>query len=305
MAMSDTTAFDQLRTALAAASFENRVLTVVHRWYTCYESEQKNLDHHGELLTEDFTLLRSPESGPEVTGRQQYLDELPTAFKDQATAHHVKGIEITRADDATVRAVVTHDFETEGPKGDGAGVGRYDLELVTDPAEWLPRISTFAQQVVSRHEAPFAEGHGENRVRAFLHYWLSLLETPAETAEPLRELIADDLAMTLSDGRVIHTFDEVSQWYAGAGEFVTVSVHHIKDLVVTVEPDGTYRITMDFSWQGIHRSGQPMVARTRHDWTLTETGERYPRLSRFAVTALEPFSPVTAEEALARFEADR
>jgi hypothetical protein len=41
-----------------------------------------------------------------------------------------------------------------------------------------------------------------------------------------------------------------------------------------------------------------MTARTRHDWTLTETGERFLRLSRFHVTAIEPFTPVPAEEAL-------
>ncbi|MFI9269349.1 hypothetical protein ACIGXM_01295 [Kitasatospora sp. NPDC052896] len=46
-------------------------------------------------------------------------------------------------------------------------------------------------------------------------------------------------------------------------------------------------------------------ARTEHSWTLPETDERYLRLSRFEVAALEPFTPVTAEEALAAFEATR
>lgn len=146
----------------------------------------------------------------------------------------------------------------------------------------------------------------ENRVRAFLHHWLSLLEQPAPDAEPLRELIADDLEMTLSDGRVLHTFDEAASWYAGARDLVDISIHRIVDLVVTPGSGvGSYDLAMDFAWQGIAKTGQPMTARTRHRCTLTDTGERFLRLSRFAVTALEPFPPVTADEALVSFRSGR
>ncbi|MGF1429828.1 nuclear transport factor 2 family protein [Kitasatospora sp. LaBMicrA B282] len=157
---------------------------------------------------------------------------------------------------------------------------------------------------LDRLRASLAAASNENRVRSFLHRWLLLLEQPAPDAEPLRELLADDLEMTLSDGRVLHTFEEVAAWYAGARELVGVSIHHIVDLVITPAPDGgSYQLAMDFSWQGIANSGRPMTARTRHRWTLTDTGERFLRLSRFAVTQLEPFAPVTAEEALAAFRA--
>ncbi|MDT0449247.1 hypothetical protein [Streptomyces hesseae] len=48
-----------------------------------------------------------------------------------------------------------------------------------------------------------------------------------------------------------------------------------------------------------------MTARTRHARTLPETDELYLRLSRFQVTALDPFTPVTAEQALSHFRAAR
>ncbi|MFJ9968799.1 hypothetical protein [Streptomyces avermitilis] len=302
--MSETTATEQLRAALTAGSYEHRALTVVHRWYSGYETEGKNLAHHGELITDDFTLNRPPESGlPSVTGRQPYLDGLATAYPGQTNAHHLRNIEIERTGQNTTQAVVTHDFETRGPNLNGSALLRYDFELLQDPAERLPRITTFAEQVLSYHEAPLREAYGENRVLSFVHYWLSLLEQPADTAEPLRELIADDLAMTLSDGRVLHTFDEVAAWYADTGKLVDISTHHISDLTITPGPGHSYRVTMDFDWEGINRSGQPMTARTRHDWTLTDTDGRYLRLSRFAVTTLNAFTPVTATEALHHFEA--
>jgi hypothetical protein len=111
--------------------------------------------------------------------------------------------------------------------------------------------------------------------------------------------------MTLPDGRVLHTFDEVAAWYAGARDLVGTSSHRLVDPVITPGPDGSYRLAVDFAWEGIANTGQPMTARTRHDWTLVETGEHYLRLRSFAVTALEPFTPVTAEEALAHHHAGR
>lgn len=259
---------------------------------------------HGELVTDDFILHRPPESPVgDVRGRQQYLDGLASAYAGQTNAHHLRTVKIEPTGENTARVAVTHDFETYGPSMNGAALLRYDFELVQDPAERLPRISNLAEEILEQREAPFAEGYTENRVLAFVHYWLSLLERPAPNAEPLRELISDDLEMTLSDGRIIRTFDQVAEWYAATGGQVQVSTHHIKNLRITPGPDGRHRVTMDFDWEGIHLCGQPMTARTRHDWILLDTGERYLRLTRFGVTALEPFTPVTAEQALAHLRA--
>ncbi len=304
--MSDTEALDQLRNALLDCSYEHRARAVVHRWYCGYETEKLDLAVHGELVTDGFTMHRPPESpAGDVHGRQEYLDGLATAFAGQTNAHHLRTMRIEHTGEHTARVAVTHDFETHGPSLTGAALLGYEFELVQDPAERLPRISTLTETVLGYRDAPFAEAYAENRVMAFVHYWLSLLEQPAENAEPLRPLIGDDLEMTLSDGRVVRTFDEVAAWYAATGGQVRISTHHIEDLNIAEGPDGRHRVTMDFAWEGIHVSGQPMTARTRHDWTLVETGERYLRLSRFAVTALEPFTPVSAEEALAHLHAAR
>ncbi|MFJ8478328.1 hypothetical protein [Kitasatospora sp. NPDC094011] len=153
--------------------------------------------------------------------------------------------------------------------------------------------------------AALTDAAAENRARAFLYRWLELLERTTGDAEPLRELLADDLAMTLTDGRVLHDHDEVAAWYLGTREAVQLSLHHVRGLTVTPGAGRTYDLLIDFDWQGIAKDGSPMTARTRHAWTLTDTGESHLRLSRFAVTAVEPFTPVPAEEALARFAAAR
>ncbi|MET8627886.1 hypothetical protein ABZW30_29795 [Kitasatospora sp. NPDC004669] len=304
--MTEPTPLDTLTAALTAGSYEHRALTVVHRWYAGYETDNRNLDHQGELATEDFVLRRPPQGQlPDVQGRQAYLDGLATAFPGQSNAHHLRSLAIQRTGPDTAQVTVTHDFETAGPSMDGAALLRYDLQLLQHPVERLPRISALAEQILSYQDTPFTDALAENRVLAFVHYWLSLLEQPADNPEALRELLHPELAMTLPDGRVLHTFDEVAAWYAQAGELVGLSTHHLIDPVITPGEDGDHRITVDFAWEGITRTGQPMTARTRHAWTLTDTGERYLRLKRFHVTVLEPFTPVTAEEALAHHDAAR
>ncbi|MFG2794995.1 nuclear transport factor 2 family protein [Streptomyces sp. NPDC048419] len=300
------TALDTLHAALAASSYEHRALTVVHRWYTAYETANPNLDHQGELVTDDFTMHRPPEGGqPDVKGRQAYLDGLATLYPGQSNAHHLRSMVIEHTGPDTAQGTVTHGFETVGPSMNGAALLRYDLQLLQHPAEHLPRISTLAEQILSYQDRQLTDALTENRVLAFVHYWLSLLEQPTGNAEALRELLHPELDMTLSDGRVLHTPDQVADWYAQAGELVDLSTHHLINPVITPGEDGDHRITVDFAWEGITRTGQPMTACTRHDWTLADTGERYLRLKRFHVTALEPFTPVTAEEALAHHNAAR
>ncbi|MEV7603779.1 DUF4440 domain-containing protein [Kitasatospora sp. NPDC089797] len=156
-----------------------------------------------------------------------------------------------------------------------------------------------------RLRATLTTAAAENRARAFLYRWLELLERTTGDAEPLRELLADDLVMTLPDGRVLRDHDEVAAWYDGTRAAVRLSLHHVRGLTVTPGPGRTYDLAVDFDWQGIAVDGSPMTARTRHAWTLTDTGESHLRLSRFTVTAVEPFTPVPAEQALAHFTAAR
>ncbi|WP_369362492.1 hypothetical protein AB5L52_02605 [Streptomyces sp. CG4] len=304
--MSDntTTDLDRLRATLAASSYEHRVLTVVHRSYCGYEAPRMNLDLQGELVTDDFTMHRPPEGNiPSVHGRQAYLDSVSALPSGQNNAHHLRTLAIEHNGANTAQAVVTHDFETVGPAMTGAARLRYDLEFVQEPSERLPRISTMGVHVLTYQQTPFVAAYAENRVLAFVHYWLSLLERPGADAEPLRELLDADVTMTLTDGHVLHTFDQIAAWYTDTSGLVDFSTHHLANLATTLQTDDTHDLSVEFAWEGITREGQPMTARTRHQWTLAETGQRYLRLRHFAVTTLDPFTPATAQEALAHHDA--
>jgi hypothetical protein len=301
----NTPAFDRLRSALAASSYRHRAMTVVYRWYCGCETPHIDLGHQGEVVTDNFTMHPAPETGlPSAHGREGYLDNVAARPSGQRIAHQLRSLTIDHTGAGTARVTVTHDVETAGPAMTSAARMRSDAELVQNPAERLPRIATMREQILNYQETPLLETYTEHRVLAFLHYWLSLLEQPAADAEPLRELLDAELAMILSDGRILRTFDDVAAWYAGAGELVAMSTHHVIDRTITPGTDNSHDLAVSFAWEGITREGQPMTARTRHHWALAETGERYLRLRRFAVTILDPFTPVTAQQALAHHDAN-
>lgn len=140
----------------------------------------------------------------------------------------------------------------------------------------------------------------EHRVLAFAYAWLYLIEPPAQDPDRILALIdTDNVAMHLSDGSTITTPDEIRAWYAKTAGAVQASSHRITTLAVAPGPDNTVLAAIEFAWQGVAPGDQPMTARTHHDWVLVDLGEPQLRLREFTVSAVRPFAPATAEDALA------
>jgi hypothetical protein len=69
------------------------------------------------------------------------------------------------------------------------------------------------------------------------------------------------------------------------------------------EPTGanTYRMQVGPAWQGSLPDGKPMLAKTRHAWTVIDPPqERFARVKTVAVQVLEPLAPQPQGHAAAR-----
>ncbi|WP_141315841.1 hypothetical protein [Streptomyces spinoverrucosus] len=298
------TSQDRLRAALIHSLDEQRLRAVLHRWYSFYENEaNRNLTHHGELVTDDFALVRPPDSPlPSTTGRQAYLDSLATAHPGQYNSHQLQTLQLTRTGAAALTGTCTHTFQTHGPHLGGAALIGYTFDVVQEPHERLPRLARLREHIIETRQDPFQEGYITNRTRAFAHYWLSLLERPADTAGPLLALLDDTFIMTMSDERTLTTRDDVAAWYADIRATAGISTHHITAWNLTPGRRGTHRLVMELRWQSITPDRQTVTTATRHRWTLRETGDRYLRLSDFHVARIRPLARVTAHEALGDYE---
>ena len=291
---------DQLRARIDATCIENQLLVLLHRWYCYYELEpdQRQRVHQRELITEDFELTRPPEGQlPDVSGADAYLDSVESAFPGQRNAHHLRSLAVRPAGPGRWAATDTHDFQAQGPALTGAALLRYDLEMVSAPGEWLPRLSRLREQILSRSDDPFRAALPINRASATQYAWLVLLEGPGSPPAGARDLVADDVTLELSAGTTVTGAPDVVSWLAAQQVLLERSCHHPIDLSVTEVIDG-YQLTVRYEWEGIAATGQPMVATTRHRWRLREGFDRYPRVASMEVTAEQPFTPVDAGEAL-------
>ncbi|HTJ72743.1 MAG TPA: hypothetical protein VL551_34710 [Actinospica sp.] len=147
--------------------------------------------------------------------------------------------------------------------------------------------------------APGGAGYAEHRALAFVHQWCFLIEEPPTDPALLRELIGDPVSMRMSDGRVLTEYAEIATWHDATANAVETTTHTLVEWKLTRPEPGRYDVALDFAWQGITAARQPMTARTHHEWTLTDADEHFPRLASFVVTAVRPFAPATAVDALA------
>jgi len=206
-----TTDDERLSAALTQTSAENRVLAILHRWYTFYEREEKDYDRQLELLTDDFAILRPKESDlPSVKGKAAYLESVRGAPRGQKNAHFRRSFALTR-EDRGGSLVVTHDFQTEGPLRTGAATLRYDIG-VADLDAANPQFCSLQERILSVGGTPFRDAYGENRVEAFVHRWAALIE--GTDPEPMRELLAPSFEMRTSTGDV-RDWSSFVAWFAG------------------------------------------------------------------------------------------
>ncbi|WP_414169238.1 hypothetical protein ACMATS_25830 [Streptoverticillium reticulum] len=143
------------------------------------------------------------------------------------------------------------------------------------------------------------DAYAEHRALAFVHQWCFLIEQPPTDPAPLQELIGTPVSLRLSDGRELTTFAEISAWHDATAHAMDVTSHTIIGWKLSQPVSGRYDLAIDFAWQGISPTGQPMTARTHHEWSLNEDGTRLPRLASFVSSLLQPFAPATATDALA------
>lgn len=158
-----------------------------------------------------------------------------------------------------------------------------------------------SESTIEQLRAALVESELEHRVLAFVYAWVHLIEPPAKDSARILELVTDDAVLHLSDGSAAETPEQIAQWYTRTAGAVEASAHRVEHLEASRAADGTLRAAIDFAWQGIAAGDQAMTARTHHEWTLVDDGGPLPRLREFRVTAVEPFAPATAEDALADF----
>lgn len=264
-------------------------LTQLHRWYMLYEEPRYGIDS----LDENVNIV----SGlGEANGHAEYAErvqKLPTTWKN---AHDIKSTNVSIADDGTITLTAELTYQNQGLLPDNA-IRTTELSYTTElkPTDGpLPKFTSVKiDQNSDGTTDSFVSQYAHNRTKALVHYWLTLIENPARDPEPVKEILADEFSLNFSSG-AITTFDGFKEWLAGPGSQITASTHLISNFAQESVGENTYKVTMDFDWNGILPDNSEMAAKTRHTWTVVDDPtKRFAQIKTVDVEVLEPFAPKT------------
>jgi hypothetical protein len=270
---------------------KHAAMTQFHRWFLVYEHDSVPIENALDLLD---PAIRVKSGLGEAKGPSAYRERVAALPKAWENGHQLKSADFTVNADGTIALKANIAYTNQGMLPDGA-VRSSDLTYVTTlkPSDaFLPRFSDI--EIVQNAQSKgtgFVSLYPENRMRSLVHYWLALIENPKRDAELFREILADGFALNFSSGK-IDTFDKFKAWYTGPASSVGFTRHTIRSMKVTPLAGDTYAIDMQFDWQGVLPDGSEMVARTQHNWTVTDNPkDRFAKVKTVDVALLVPFQP--------------
>lgn len=271
---------------------EHAALAQFHRWFQFYERPEGGFDNALDILTEDVTVTSTLGVS---NGREHYAErvlQLPASWRN---AHVVKNADINVAADGSSVLTANVIYQNMGMSEDGTVVQgdlTYTVNLSPSEGSALPMLSNILiEQNSATGAKEWVDAYPENRALSLVHYYLSLIENPTHEAEPFRELFADGFNLNFSSG-TITDFAGFEAWLAGPASLAAATTHVIQNFSVEETSNNTFTVKIDFDWAGILPDGTEMVAKTRHEWTVTnDVMERFARILVVDVEILEPFRP--------------
>ena len=133
------------------------------------------------------------------------------------------------------------------------------------------------------------------RLLTVVHRWLELVENPNRTADPFKEVVADEIYFDFSSG-AIENFDDLAAWIKGPASSVAYSKHDLSGFSFKSTGDNQYELNVTMDWQGLLPDGQRMSAKTQHNWTVVDNpSETFARIKTINVEVLEPFVIISSE----------
>ncbi|MEO9862347.1 MAG: hypothetical protein ABJM61_05335 [Yoonia sp.] len=260
-----------------------------HRWYQLYERPAGGIENALDILTADVIVTSGLGT---AHGHEEYAARVAQLPDTWDNAHQLKSAKITHDSDGTMQLSAEIIYQNKGSLPDGA-IRQAELTYTVDLVPGEGVLPLLAEVKIDQNSDGFAEtfddAYADNRMRSLVHYWLALIEDPSRNPDPVEEILADGFSLNFSSG-VITDFDGFKAWLAGPGSQVAASTHIISDFTAEDLGDEQYAVSMDFDWQGILPDGTDLIAKTRHNWTVSnDVTERFARILTVDVEVLEPF----------------
>lgn len=280
--------------AVRNSYLEQARLSQAHRWLAacCGELPKSALDglfHSSVTQNLPYSSLRHPAPGKVVhLPKFKRLEVLSVdGDADNRAEFDLAGVQITAANESEVRqpqVAVALGFTAKPTLEPRVS----KLSLEPGGGEVEESGSTGPQEASVQHLA--------SRILSLKHRWHALVESPDKFPERFREITADHFVMDWGSGSVCG-YAELAPWVHRSGKLFAAARHEMTAFDWRSASVGQYQAQFRFDWFGLDRDGQPMVARSEHEWQIIDNpAERYPRIAAMSVNLTEPFRAATQEE---------
>lgn len=275
----------------------NRMMTQIHRWYLFYENHKVNLNEQLDILTDDITVKSAL---GERHGKDGYIKAVTALPKTWSNSHHILKTEFKgfKSNFAIV-------YQNIGMLEEGKLLSRntyYDAEFV-DNGDVLPKfksiiISSKEEEEVQSGYSKFIDAYPENRLRALVYYYLSLIEFKFAPQANFKHIFNDEIHFKFSD-REIKSHEEFFTWLQEARQNVFIASHIIKNFSYKNLENNLYQIEMEFDWSGFLEANknQELEATTLHKWIVSDNpAEKFAKIKSIEVKFIKPFTPIDSKK---------
>ncbi len=268
---------------IASTKIEQATKTQLYRYLNGFERffTASRKANQLALLADDITLTTPRGS---ISGTANYIHSL-SSFKGMKIAHAVEDITVKTLPSGLITATVSLIYHGVQKSGEGNSLRFiYETELYQQPNQ-LPLFKTIQLGVDGAFESTtFQDSYIKSRSLALLHYYLFLIEKIPTNADDFQEILTDDFTLNFSPTTTLTTIDQLGNWLAKVAIQLSISSHYPTQVEVQSLAHETYKLTVDFDWEGWTVDGQKLTAATRHTWVIKDRkNDRFAKIQSIVV----------------------
>ncbi|WP_196890964.1 hypothetical protein [Aureivirga marina] len=269
------------------------VKTQLYRWFTFYEREMNRERTNFQLeLLDEFVSINS--MGNSVNGHSEYQNIL-AMYHGTKNSHNLISFQINSfSKKINCNAQIT--FQSVRPDNSSVQIG-IDYQLTfSDFNKNLPKFEKIEIKPISQEKMEaFHDSYPKNRIAALMHFWLFNIEIIDGNSESLKELLASNFMLYLSENNTIDNLEKLEKWVKSIPFEITESNHFPTNFKVKKIEEHLYELHVDFIWRGTSVKGQKLKAVTNHKWIIEDNiNERFAKIQKMFVKYEVPFSPLEA-----------
>lgn len=271
---------------------ENKVLAQYYRWFLTFERSynDQRLANHMQLMTDDLDLNAV---GGQINGKQHLLDFMDY-IKDWQNSHQVKNAKVSIGSNDTLLLLADILYQNILPDSSRTNHNfRYSAKLL-DPKDGLPLFSkiTVTEDTTYQIKQPYKDLYWENRSKAFIYYWIHLMDHLNGNESKFDELLAENFDLEFIDTSINNSAD-FKAWITETKSQIASSLHIPKNIDAWLDKDNAIRVSFDVDWHGLTIDGDKLFAQIHHDWILeSELDEPYARLKEIKIDQTIPIRKV-------------